>query len=103
VAGMTLRGWWIPRAALLAGACTLLALAALNPDAFIADRNVERYAETGKIDWYYLDSLSDDAAPALAPIADQAPVCLAGDAAQDDWLEWNLGRSRAKDVRAACP
>ena len=103
VAGITLRGWWVPRAALLAGACTLLALAALNPDAFIADRNVERYAETGKIDWYYLDSLSDDAAPALAPIADQAPVCLAGDAAQDDWLEWNLGRSRAKDVRAACP
>ena len=30
------------------------ALAALNPDAWIAERNLDRYAETGKVDWAYL-------------------------------------------------
>lgn len=35
----------------------------LNPDAFIAQHNLERYAATGKIDTRYLASLSDDAIP----------------------------------------
>lgn len=35
----------------------------LNPDAFIARRNIEQFAATGKIDIYYLSSLSDDAIP----------------------------------------
>jgi hypothetical protein len=41
----------------------LLAMNALNPDAFIAKRNLERYAETGKIDPLYLANLSIDALP----------------------------------------
>lgn len=35
----------------------------LNPDAFIARRNIERFAATGKLDVYYLSRLSDDAVP----------------------------------------
>lgn len=35
----------------------------LNPDGFIAQRNIERFATTGKLDIYYLGSLSDDAIP----------------------------------------
>lgn len=35
----------------------------LNPDAFIARRNIERFATTGKLDVYYLSRLSDDAVP----------------------------------------
>jgi len=35
----------------------------LNPDAFIARRNIERFASTGKLDIYYLSRLSDDAIP----------------------------------------
>jgi len=35
----------------------------LNPDAFIARRNIERFATTGKLDVYYLGRLSDDAIP----------------------------------------
>ncbi len=35
----------------------------LNPDAFIARRNIERFATTGKLDIYYLSRLSDDAIP----------------------------------------
>ena len=35
----------------------------LNPDAFIARRNIERFTTTGKLDIYYLNRLSDDAIP----------------------------------------
>lgn len=35
----------------------------LNPDAFIARRNIERFASTGKLDVYYLSRLSGDAVP----------------------------------------
>ena len=45
------------------------ALAALNPDAWIAEHNLDRYDETGKVDWTYLQGLSDDAVPVLADAA----------------------------------
>lgn len=35
----------------------------LNPDAYIARRNIERFDATGKLDIYYLSHLSDDAIP----------------------------------------
>lgn len=41
---------------------------ALNMDRFIASHNVERFAETGKIDIPYLLRLSDDAIPAIVPL-----------------------------------
>ncbi|MBI2246034.1 MAG: DUF4173 domain-containing protein [Nocardioides sp.] len=95
--GTVLRARWLPRFALLSGAVALLALAALNPDAWIAEHNLDRYAETGRVDWTYLRGLSDDAVPALARVDAADRVCaLAGrEPADDDWLEWNLGRSRA--------
>jgi signal transduction histidine kinase len=98
VAGLTLRAAWLPRAALLSGAVMLLLLAAVNPDAWIAQHNMDRYDETGKIDWYYLQDLSADAVPVLATLPDQQVECaLAGhELGDDDWLEWNLGRQRAE-------
>ena len=35
----------------------------LNPDKFIARRNIERFTATGKLDIYYLSRLSSDAIP----------------------------------------
>jgi hypothetical protein len=101
VAGIRLRGGWLPRSALLAGAGALLVLAALNPDAYIAEHNLDRWQQTGKVDWAYLSGLSADATPVLAGLAPAHRPCAVGEAgtSQDDWLEWNLGRSRA---RAAC-
>ncbi len=96
-AGLRLRGVWVPRAVLLTGAVSLLALAAANPDAWIARHNVDRFEQTGKVDRVYLAGLSDDAVPALAR-SGFGPACL-GEPAQpsgDDWLEWNLGRARAE-------
>ena len=54
VAGIGLRGAWLPRVALLSGAALLLGLAIANPDAWIARHNVDRYQATGKVDWSYL-------------------------------------------------
>jgi hypothetical protein len=99
-AGLTLRAAWLPRAALLSGAGLLLGLAVVNPDAWIAQHNLDRYAATGKVDWSYLQGLSADAVPVLATLPDDVAECaLAGhEPSDDDWLEWNLGRQRAEPL-----
>ncbi|GAW51890.1 MULTISPECIES: DUF4153 domain-containing protein [unclassified Nocardioides] len=99
--GVTLRARWLPRAALLSGAGALLLLAAVNPDAWIAQHNLDRYDETGKVDWSYLQGLSADAVPVLATLPDDVVDCALtgrGPRSSDDWLEWNLGRHRAASV-----
>ncbi|WP_109508283.1 DUF4153 domain-containing protein [Nocardioides speluncae] len=90
---------WLPRLALLSGVVALLGIAAINPDAWIARQNLERYDETGKVDWYYLRGLSSDAVPVLAELKGEERACaLAGhEVGNDDWLEWNLGRWQARD------
>ncbi len=97
--GVALRARWLPRFALLSGAVAVLGLGLLNPDAWVARQNLDRYEETGKIDWYYLEGLSADAVPVLATLPDDVVECaLMGHGAgedEDDWLAWNLGRSRA--------
>lgn len=99
-AGVRLSATWLPRAALLSGATALLLLAAINPDAWIAQRNIDRYETTGKIDWVFLQQLSYDAVPVLETLPDDVEGCaLAGhDPVDDDWLEWNLGRHRAEPM-----
>jgi len=98
-AGVVLRAAWLPRFALISGVVALLGLAALNPDAWIARHNLDRYADTGRVDWSFLRSLSDDAVPVLADLPEDQRRCALGNATapDDDWLEWNLGRSRAAD------
>jgi hypothetical protein len=97
-AGLTLKAAWLPRAALLSGAGLLFLLAAVNPDAWIARHNLDRYADTGKVDWDYLQGLSADAVPVLATLPEDVAGCaLVGhEPGDDDWLEWNLGRHRAE-------
>jgi hypothetical protein len=65
-AGTRERAPWLPRAVVLFSTGLLMALALANPDAWIAQRNADRYAATGKIDERYLEGLSDDAVPVLA-------------------------------------
>jgi hypothetical protein len=97
VAGLVRWGVWVPRFALVTGVVGLLGIAVINPDAWIADQNLDRYADTGRVDWSYLRSLSADAVPVFE---DQSAVVIScgmpRDWSQDDdWLSWNLGRSRA--------
>ncbi len=102
VAGVGLRGWWLPRMALLSGAAVLLALAIANPDAWIARHNIDRYQATGKVDWSYLRGLSADAAPTLVALPPEQAACALGDPSPepDSWTSWNLSRSRAADALA---
>ncbi len=89
-------GLWLGRFALVSGAVALLGIAAINPDAWIAQHNVSRYEETGKIDTDFLRGLSDDAVPALQKLPADLRSCVLGpDDREGDWLEWNLGRHRA--------
>lgn len=96
LAGVRLGGRWLPRAALLSGAAAVLALALVNPDGYVARRNVDLFTATGRLDPAYLASLSDDAVPALRTLPAAVRACLLAPADRDgDWLEWNLGRQRA--------
>ena len=97
------RAAWLPGAVLGTGLAALVALGAVNPDRFIADQNVTRYQQTGRIDVDYLRDLSPDAVPALnrlpEPLRTCALVGIADDLAEsgpDAWNEWNLGRSQAR-------
>jgi hypothetical protein len=99
VGGVALRAAWLPRFGLISGVVLLLGLAALNPDAWIARQNLDRYDETGEVDWTYLADLSDDALPVLTDLPEDLEQCAISldDRQEDDWLEWNLGRALAND------
>ncbi len=101
-AGVRLEGRWLARAVVGTGFAALIGLAALNPDRFTAERNVDRYQAIGRIDVWYLAELSDDAVPALAALPGDLRDCALEfrRVAPDDWRSWNLGRQQARDVLA---
>jgi hypothetical protein len=108
LAGVRMRATWLPRAIVGSAAAALLALAAINPDAYVAARNVERWNTTRKIDVSYLSTLSPDAAPALDRLPAGLRACALGKTAvalttPDSWNEFNLGRVRARSVLRARP
>lgn len=93
---------WLPRAALATGAAFLLVIGLANPEAWVAQRNIERFEQTGRLDLDYLSSLGPDA---TATIIDGLPQDLARcarpgvPAIDDDLLGWNLGRARAAQAQ----
>ncbi|WP_153394041.1 DUF4153 domain-containing protein [Ornithinicoccus halotolerans] len=103
VAGVRMSGWWLPRAALASGAAMLLVIGLANPEAWVAQQNIERYHATGKLDLDYLSTLGADATPVMEQglPAELARCVVPGQdgPGTDDWLEWNLGRARAAEVR----
>ncbi len=66
VAILTGRTAWLATAALTLGLLTLVGLNVLDPEAFIAERNIARVARGYELDTRELASLSADAAPAIA-------------------------------------
>jgi hypothetical protein len=97
------RRWLVPVAVRL-GAVGLLGLALVNPDLYIAQHNLARTDATTPIDYQYLSQLSADAAPALVDVRTGDASCdPAGESAGDDWLAWNLSRSRARTLLADHP
>lgn len=103
VAGARMSGWWLPRAALASGAAMLLLLGLGNPEAWVAQRNIERYEETGDLDLTYLQSLGADAVPVIREglppeLADCSVGWRVDDELVEDPLSWNLGRARAVEA-----
>jgi hypothetical protein len=113
VAVLRLRPAGLTRPMVAAGMIALLGLAVLNPERFVAEHNVARWVETGRIDASYLGSLSADALPPLAELPEPMRSCvLAAIAAQlpapdDDWRSANLARATARNqlasIRSTCP
>lgn len=102
IAGIRLSGWWLPRAALLSAALFLLVGGLVNPEAWVAQRNIDRYVATGKLDMQYLSTLGPDASPTirsgLPPDLSACVINAQGLPVADDALAWNLGRARARDL-----
>ncbi|MBP2324756.1 pimeloyl-ACP methyl ester carboxylesterase [Kibdelosporangium banguiense] len=101
-AGVRLEAKWLPRAMAGAALGGLLLFAWLNPERLIAQHNVARYQETGKIDTMYLTTLSADAAPELIKLPPDLRECAMldlGDRLGDkSWQSWNLSRANAKSL-----
>ncbi|MET8089521.1 DUF4173 domain-containing protein [Micromonospora sp. NPDC005220] len=100
VAVVLLRADWLPRLVVGTAVLALLGLAVLNPDRLIADRNVDRYLKTGRLDVDYVSGLSADAVPALARLPEPMRGCslrqLAAELPRDGLWATNLGRERAR-------
>ena len=90
----------------------LLFMNILNPDAFIAQRNIELFVPQNKLDFVHLSQLSDDAVPVIAKLLDSPEGYLREFAAQDirlrseraadsyfsSWQSVNVGRLRATSI-----
>ncbi|MGO4361617.1 DUF4153 domain-containing protein [Terrabacter sp. RAF57] len=108
VAGVRLSGWWLPRAALVSAVAIVLVGGLANPEAWVAQRNIDRYQATGKLDAAYLRTLGADATPAIvAGLPRDVSACIvlpstiSARASREDALSWNLGRSREASVDVA--
>ncbi|MET9436715.1 DUF4173 domain-containing protein [Streptomyces sp. NPDC006551] len=97
---------FLPRALAVSAATAVLAFGLVSPDALVAERNVERYAELGKIDVRYLEGLSADAVPALDRLPEPQRSCALLDIdarlREDDgsWYATSWSERRARAILA---
>jgi hypothetical protein len=83
---------WLPRGAVAITGAAVLLFALSNPDRRIAVRNLDR----GGADLGYLDGLSADAVPALAPWPRASCAIVRRMGPGDGVAGWNLARERAR-------
>ncbi|WP_432073544.1 DUF4153 domain-containing protein [Streptomyces wuyuanensis] len=95
---------WLPRAVAGSAAAAVLAFGLVSPDALVAERNVERFETTGKIDVRYLRDLSADAVPALDALPEPVRSCALREIELDlreteqSWYETSWGQARAREI-----
>ncbi len=95
---------WLPRAVAASAAAGVLAFGLLSPDGLIAERNVQRYEDTGKFDLEYAQGLSADAAPAIDGLPEPLRSCALEGIANGlgsetgPWYATSLGEARARDI-----
>ncbi|MFA4083628.1 DUF4153 domain-containing protein [Mycobacteroides salmoniphilum] len=103
VAGIRMSARWLPTAVVAVGSFGMLGLAIFNPESYVAQRNVEFFQQTGKIDQWYMGRLSSDAFAAAKSLPEEVRVCVQGRIAEQQpaaapWYEYNVSRAK---VRAA--
>lgn len=103
---LRLRPAGLARGMVAAAAAALLGLAMLNPEGFITEHNVARFAADKQIDTAYLGTLSADAVPGLAALQEPRRSCVLADIAarlpvDTDWRSWNTARSDAAVILAS--
>ena len=103
VAGAALGTRQLPRALMLLTMVATLSFAAYNPDERIAQANVDRFEQTGKVDLTYLANLSPDATEALLGLPDDLHECVLRAIGRDLAAEhgptaFNLGRHQAREA-----
>jgi hypothetical protein len=99
---------WLPRAIVASAAVGILAFGLASPDGLIADQQVTRYENTGKIDLGYLRGLSADAVPALDRLPEPERSCALGEIEGglhdgEAWYATSLGEARARMILADRP
>lgn len=94
----------LPRALAASAAGFVLAFGLIQPDAVIAQQNVDRHERLGKIDVNYLSGLSADAVPALDRLTEPLRSCALLDIdtrLRDDdggWYTTSLAEARARRI-----
>lgn len=100
VAITRLRWSWVPRAAVGTALGTLIALAVLNPEHLVAERNIDRWEHGKRLDTAYLSDLSPDIIPALTQLPPELRTeiedPIRADLDDDHWWSWNFSRSSAR-------
>ncbi|WP_433754817.1 DUF4153 domain-containing protein [Nocardia sp. CA-135398] len=100
VAVLRLDGTWLPRAAIGTAMSTLFALAVLNPEGLVAERNIDRWEHGKNLDTHYLSGLSPDILPAVDRLPQPQRAEILGPIRrsldEDTWQSWNLSRADAR-------
>lgn len=90
---------WLPRTTIATAVAALLTLAASNPEALVASKNIDRLQHGKELDTRYLAGLSADIIPVLdrlpEPMRSDLRRRIAQDLDGDTWNGWNLSRMRA--------
>ena len=87
----------------------LVGINLLNPDLFIAQQNIQRFNDTGKLDVSYLSNLSDDAIPEVVKTLDMLDGDMKNSLGYElywrtqvrdftEWQSFNISRARAKGI-----
>ncbi|MFI6169777.1 DUF4153 domain-containing protein [Nocardia sp. NPDC051052] len=97
---LSLRRMWLSRAVIGTALATLLALAILNPERLVADKNIDRWQHGKAIDTNYLAELSADVLPATdrlpEPLRTEVRNRIRDHLDPDTWHSWNLSRADAR-------
>ncbi|WP_327681203.1 DUF4153 domain-containing protein [Kitasatospora sp. NBC_00458] len=107
--GLTRSTAWLPRAAVLSAAVAAAVYGLMGPDAIVAEQNVARFEQTGRIDLRNVRSLSPDAVPALDRLPGDYRTCALdafasyGAAEGSPWYATSLAESRARRILVERP